>query len=134
MFVYLFVCLFVYLFVCLFTCLFICLFTWLFVCLLVCLIVYLFYRQSGATPDSLKNEEDNFHKLEVDIARGLRRVFRKGRGMSFQQWSQLLYPRSPVVASHLRDSRKRFGTLPRRRMVRLALCTFDTCTIFTCIQ
>lgn len=69
--------------------------------------------QSGATPDSLKNEEDNFHRLEVGIARELRKVFRKGRSMSFQQWGQLLYPRSPVP---LPMTRKRFGTLPRRKV------------------
>ena len=77
------------------------------------------FRLSGAAPDSLKNEEDNFHRLELDLARGLRRVFRRGRGMTFQQWSQLLSPRSLAVQPP-RELRRRLGsssTLPRKRLV-----------------
>lgn len=52
----------------------------------------------------------------MDLARGLRRVFRKGRGMTFQQLSQILSPRSSVVQGP-RDFRRRSSSV-RRRLVR----------------
>ena len=78
--------------------------------------VFLSFRFIGATPDSLKYEEDTFHKIEMDLARGLRRVFRKGRGMTFQQLSQILSPRSSIVQGP-RDFRRRSSSV-RRRLVR----------------
>ena len=78
--------------------------------------VFLSFRFIGATPDSLKYEEDTFHKIEMDLARGLRRVFRKGRGMTFQQLSQILSPRSSIIQGP-RDFRRRSSSV-RRRLVR----------------
>ena len=79
-------------------------------------------RLTGAAPDSLKSEEDTFHKIEMDLVRGLRRVFRKGRGITIQQISQILSPRSSL--SQPASIRKRIGpssTLPRKRLV--SYCT-----------
>ena len=45
------------------------------------------------------------------------RVFRKGRGMTFQQLSQILSPRSSIVQGP-RDFRRRSSFTYRRRLVR----------------
>lgn len=66
----------------------------------------------------MKYEEDAFHKIEMDLVRGLRRVFKKGRGMTIQQISQILSPRSSVTQPA--SVRRRIGpssTLPRKRLV-----------------
>lgn len=80
--------------------------------------VHVPFRQTGAAPDSLKSEEDVFHKLEMDLVRGLRRVFRKGRGVTLQQIGQIFSGSS--VVPNVAGSKKRFNpysTLPRKRKV-----------------
>jgi hypothetical protein len=80
-------------------------------------------KQIGVAPDSLKYEEDTFHKLELDLVRGLRRVFRKGRGMTFQQITQILSPRSSVMPSSVRRRLiPTAATLPRKRLVSSLQC------------
>lgn len=74
-------------------------------------------RQTGVAPDNLKYEEDTFHKIEMDLVRGLRRVFRKGKGFSFQHIGQILSPRTAGLSGHNKKPVSPSSTLPRNRLV-----------------
>lgn len=75
------------------------------------------FRQTGVPPDNLKSEEDTFHKLEMELVRGLRRVFRKGRGISLQQIGQILSPRPTGQLVPSKKAMSPSATLPRNRLV-----------------
>ncbi|XP_019853101.1 PREDICTED: uncharacterized protein KIAA1109-like isoform X3 [Amphimedon queenslandica] len=73
-------------------------------------------RQTGVAPDNLKYEEDTFHKIEMDLVRGLRRVFRKGKGFSFQHIGQILSPRTAGLSGLNKKPVSPSSTLPRNRL------------------
>ena len=92
-------------------------------------------RQTGVAPDNLKYEEDTFHKIEMDLVRELRRVFRKGKGFSFQHIGQILSPRSAGLSGPNKKPASPSSTLPRNRLVSKFSCLFIQviCLLLLCL-